>query len=126
MEQSTLHTVRTSRPTMRRAIEVGSLVWAVVALSVGLATLKSYNSDARLLVISASVIAAACAALGAVTLAHHRNRLTGMLLLISCIAPTSFAWVVNVPALVVGAMLLLVPSLVLDSRMNRGPDAVSR
>ena len=102
MEQSTLDTVR----TMRRAIEVGSLVWAVVALSVGLATLKSYNSDARLLVISASVIAAACAALAVVTLAHHRNRLTGMLLL-------------------VGAMLLLVPSLVLDSRMNRGPDAVS-
>ena len=84
--------VRTGR-RVRRAIEVGSLVWAVIALSIGLATLGSYNSDARLLVIAASLVATGSAALASVVLAHHRNRIAGTLLIVSVVAPTSFAWV---------------------------------
>ncbi|HEY3831883.1 MAG TPA: hypothetical protein VGO03_06295 [Acidimicrobiia bacterium] len=88
--------------SVRRAIEVGSIVWAVVALSFGLATLGSYNADARLLVIAASVVAAGSAVLASVSLAHHRDRVAGALLIVSVVAPTSFAYLLNLPALVVG------------------------
>ena len=90
---------------MRRAIEVGAPIWAAVALSFGLATLGSYNSDARPFVVGATIVAAAAAALASVKLAQHRDRIAGVLLIVSAVAPTSFAWVLNVPALFVGAVL---------------------
>jgi hypothetical protein len=106
--------VRRVQPVIvRRMIEVGSLVWAVVALSIGLATFGSYNSDARLLVIAVSIVATGSAALASVSLAHRRDRIAGTLLIVSVVAPTSFAWVLNVPALLVGVVLLVAPSMLL-------------
>ena len=102
---------------VRRVIEVGSRVWAVVALVIGLAMLGSYNTDARLLVIAAAMVAAGSAALASVSLAHRRDRIAGALLIVSVVAPTSFAWVLNVPALLVGVALLVAPSMLLgDAR----------
>ncbi|HEY3833082.1 MAG TPA: hypothetical protein VGO03_12375 [Acidimicrobiia bacterium] len=98
---------------MRRVIEFGSAAWAVVALSVGLATLGSYNGDARPLVIAACLVATSAAVLAWACLARQRDRLAGTLLLVSVIAPTSYAWVLNVPALLVGLVLLLAPSTLL-------------
>jgi hypothetical protein len=104
----------------RRVIEVGSMVWAVVALSVGLATLGSYNSDVHLLVIAACIVGAGSAVLASLTVAHRHDRIAGTLLIVSVIAPTSFAWALNLPALLVGAGLVLAPSMLLRDPHRAG------
>ena len=100
----------------RRVLRVGSLAWAVVGLSVGLAALRTATADARLLFLTACIVGPAAAALAAASLENHRDRLAGLLLLVSVVTPTVFAWILNVPALIVGLGLLVAPSVVVGDR----------
>jgi hypothetical protein len=85
------------------------LVWAVVGAVVALPALSMVTADARVIVGAASVLGPLAAAGAAVALQRQRDRLAGALLLVSALTPTYFAWVLNVPALVVGVMLLVAP-----------------
>jgi hypothetical protein len=105
------------RHVLRRA----SLVWAVVGLSFGLVALRSANDDARLIVASACVTGPLAAVLASVSLANRRDRLAGVLLIASVVTPTVFAWVFNVPALLIGLVLLTAPVFVVsDGSRPRG------
>ena len=105
--------------TMRRAIEVGAVVWAVVGLVVGLRVLQSVNADAQLLVLLACVVGSGAALLASACLSVHRDRLAGALLAASAVSPTVFAWALNVPAVLVGAALVIAPTWVLSERRVR-------
>ena len=56
---------------------------------------------------------AAVAAAG--SLGRHHDRLAGALLLVSALTPTYFAAIVNVPALVLGLVLLVAPRTILPT-----------
>ena len=105
--------------TMRRAIEVGAVVWAVVGLVVGLRVLQSVNADAQLLVLLACVVGWGAALLASACLSVHRDRLAGALLAASAVSPTVFAWAMNVPAVLIGAALMIAPTWVLSERRVR-------
>jgi uncharacterized membrane protein YeaQ/YmgE (transglycosylase-associated protein family) len=100
----------------RRVLLVGSLVWAVVGLSVGLGALRSTETDARFVVLAACVVGSVAALLASVSFAKRRDRLAGGLLLVSVITPTVFAWILNVPALLVGLAVLTSPVFVVRDR----------
>jgi hypothetical protein len=100
----------------RRVLRVGSLVWAVVGLSVGLVALRSANNDARFVLLAACIAGPAAALLASVSLANRRDHWAGALLLVSVVTPTVFAWVLNVPALLVGLALLTAPVFVVSDR----------
>jgi hypothetical protein len=105
--------------TRRRAIELGAVVWAVVGLIVGLRVLQSVNADARVLVLLACVVGSGSALLASACLSAHRDRLAGALLAASAVSPTVFAWAMNVPAVLVGAALVIAPTSVLSERRIR-------
>jgi alpha-beta hydrolase superfamily lysophospholipase len=105
--------------TRRRTIEVGAVVWAVVGLAAGLRVLRSVNADARVLVLVACVVGAGAALLASACLSVHRDRVAGALLAASAITPTVFAWALNVPAVLVGAALVIAPTWVLSERRVR-------
>lgn len=105
--------------TRRQAIEVGAVVWALVGLVVGLRVLQSVNADARLLVLLACVVGSGAALLASTCLSVHRDRLAGALLAASAVSPTVFAWATNVPAVLVGAALMIAPTWVLSERRVR-------
>lgn len=97
----------------RRVLQIGALVWAAIGASVALASLGSVNADARLLV-GAFSIAGPLAAVGAARLlGRGADRTAGVLLLLSVLTPTYFAYVLNLPALVVGLALVVAPHAVL-------------
>jgi len=98
----------------RRLLHLGILAWAVVGLAVAVPSLTRVSPDARLVIGFASVAFPACAVLASMALTHGRDRLAGALLLVSVATPTYFAWVVNVPALLIGLALLVVPSLLVQ------------
>lgn len=100
----------------RRVLRVGSLVWAVVGLSVGLVAFRSANGDARVVFLAACIVGPVASLLACVSLASRRDRLAGALLLVSVVTPTVFAWVLNVPALFVGLALLADPAFVVSDR----------
>lgn len=100
---------------MRRWLEIGAVVWAVIGGTVALLSLATVKSDARLVVGLASVGCPLAAASASVALSHHRERLAGLLLIVSVATPTYFAWALNVPALVFGVMLLAMPNTLLGS-----------
>ncbi len=100
----------------RQMLKTGALVWAVVGLMVALASLGRVNSDALLLVGAASVAFPMAAALASVALGAGRDRTAGLLLLVSVATPTYFAWVLNVPALLLGLTLLVVPRMAVRDR----------
>lgn len=98
----------------RRAVEVGALVWAGVGAAIAIPSLATVNADARLLVGTAAILGP-LAAVGAWQLLQRQaDRMAGALLLVSVLTPTYFAYVVNLPALVVGLLLVTIPHLVLD------------
>ena len=105
--------------TRRQAIEVGAVVWAAVGLVLGLRVLQSVNADARILVLVACVVGAGAALLASACLSVHRDRLGGALLAASAVSPTVFAWALNVPAVLVGAALVIAPTWVLPERRVR-------
>jgi hypothetical protein len=96
------------RPT-RHVLIGGSLAWAVVGAVVALSQVSQSTADARFLVAVASVLFPAAA--GAAGLALHRGALrwAGLLLLASVATPTYMAYALNLPALVVGAGLVIAP-----------------
>jgi hypothetical protein len=103
----------------RRAVQAGAAVWAVVGFSVGFVALRDATSTGRFLVLAAWIVGPAAALLASVSVANHRDRLAGALLLTSVVTPTVFAWVLNVPALLIGLALLIAPAVVSDHRIPR-------
>ncbi len=94
---------------------MGALLWAMVGLAVALPSAAMVNLDARVVVGIASVAFPACAALAALAVAKGRLRMSGLLLVLSAATPTYFAFLLNLPALVVGTALLVVPGLTVRS-----------
>ena len=94
-------------------LQVGALVWAAVGATVALGSLGAVNPDARAIVGIVSVLGPLSALLAATALAHHLDRLSGLLLLVSAATPTYFAWVLNVPALLVGLALIVAPTTII-------------
>lgn len=102
--------------TRRRVIQIGALVWAVVGGLVAFTALSDVNPDARFFVGFASVLGPAAAIAASIALSRRRDRLAGVLLIVSVITPTYFAWVLNVPALLVGLILLIAPRVAVEER----------
>ena len=90
----------------RMVIEFGAAIWGVVGAALALGGLSDVNSDVRWPAGIASIAFPLCAITGAVALRSGRDRLAGVLLLLSVATPTYFAYVLNLPALIVGAGLL--------------------
>jgi hypothetical protein len=88
------------------------VVWAAVAFVVAIGSLDTVNPDSRLLVGAATIVGVLAAVAAARQLARGSDRSAGLLLLVSVLAPTYFAWILNVPALVVGLVLLAAPRAV--------------
>ena len=96
--------------TRRRVLQVGVVVWAWCGAAVALASVRSLNADARVLVAVASVVGPSLAILAARQLSRRADRLAGVFLLISALlTPTYFAYVINLPALLVGIALSAAP-----------------
>jgi hypothetical protein len=100
----------------RQVIRLGSIVWAVVGFTVALRSIGAVDADARVLVLTACVVRSASAVMASAAVNSRHERLAGVLLVVSVITPTFFSWVLNVPALVVGAMLIFAPAVVTDRR----------
>lgn len=81
--------------------------WSAVALTVVLLAFETVNHDARYIVgvLGAAACAAAFVAGRVLGSAGNRRR-AGLLLVASSAAPTSYAWLLNVPALLVGLFLM--------------------
>lgn len=105
----------------RRLVVIGSAVWAVVGAAIAAASVSNVNDDAKLLVGMSSVLFPLCAVGAAVALDRRRDRLAGALLLVSVATPTYFAYALNLGALVVGAVLLVAPSVILGDRRSPTP-----
>jgi hypothetical protein len=95
--------------TRRRAIAVGSLIWAAAGGVIALTALDSVGANARLIVGLASTLGPLAAIAAAWLILRGHNRAAGALLLLSVLTPTYFAYVLNLPALVVGLVLLIAP-----------------
>jgi hypothetical protein len=93
-------------------LQVGAIMWAALGAMIAIPSIGSVNPDARVALGILSVACPLAAALAARALARHRDRLAGVLLVMSVATPTYFAYVVNLPALVVGLALLIAPSAV--------------
>jgi len=100
----------------RRVLQIGAIVWAVMGFVLAISAFGEVNSDARLPVGVASIAFPAAAVLAAFALNSYRERAAGLLFLISVATPTYFAYVVNLPALVVGLALLVAPKISVRSR----------
>src|SRR4051812_35303193 len=110
------HDTRQLRITMdrRRAVQIGVLVWAGVGAAVAVAAFGDVNEDTRALVGFASVACPLSAVAGAWFLGRHADRLAGVLLLVSVLTPTYFAYPLNLFALAAGLALVAVPSTLLS------------
>jgi hypothetical protein len=74
----------------------------------------SANDDARLLVGLASVVGPLLGVGAAVQLSRHADRSAGVLLVLSALlTPTYFAFVINIPALLIGVTLAVAAHRVL-------------
>jgi hypothetical protein len=104
----------------RRVMQVGAATWAVIALAVALPSVAMASTDARVLVGAASVLGPLAAATAAVVLRRGGDRWAGALLLVSVVTPTYFVWVVNLPALVAGVVLVVAPAVVVGLRGEMG------
>lgn len=108
----------------RQVLQVGVVVWAIVGASVALLSLGNVNEDARLLVGLFSIGGPLAAVGAARLLAQGMDRPAGALLLVSVLTPTYFAYVLNVPALVIGLVMVAAPHAVVDddrARANSQP-----
>lgn len=105
----------------RGALQAGALVWTVVGAAVALTALGNVNVDARVLVGTASMVGPLLAIGAALLLSRRADRTAGVLLVLSAVlTPTYFAYVLNVPALVVGFVLLIAPHRVLPKTPKTG------
>ena len=99
----------------RRALRVGALVWAAAGCVIALTAFGQVNDDAVVLVAAASAAFPLAAGAASLALGRGRDRLAGILLVTSAATPTYFAWVLNVPALVIGFALVAAPSVIVSS-----------
>jgi hypothetical protein len=90
----------------RRSLEIGSTLWALLGAAIAITALGDVNADAKILVGVASVLFPLCALGAAFELRHQRDRFAGVLLLLSVATPTYFAYPLNLPALVIGLVLV--------------------
>jgi hypothetical protein len=91
----------------RWTLQIGAMAWAALGALIAVASLASVNDDARLLVGGLTIGGPLAAAVASYALAGHRDRVAGVLLLVSVATPTYFFWIVNLPALVLGLALLV-------------------
>jgi hypothetical protein len=104
----------------KQVLALGAAVWAVVGFAIAATSMATVDGGAPVAVGAASVVFPACAVVAALAVAGDRHRTAGVLLLLSVATPTYFAWIVNVPALLVGAALVLSPGrTVAGSRRER-------
>ena len=96
----------------KRAVEIGATAWAMVAFTVAVVSLANVGTDALVVVGAASVLLPLAAFLAAIAAALDQLRVAGALLVISAATPTYFAWVLNIPALLAGAVLLAAPGMI--------------
>lgn len=102
---------------MRRALIAGAIAWAMVGAAVALTPLPAIDADARLLIGVMGVAFPACAAAAAFALLHQRDRLGGGLLLLSVLTPTYYLYLLPIPALIIGVILLTRPATLLGSKV---------
>jgi hypothetical protein len=100
----------------RRALTVCAIVWSVLGFIVGLTALPSVNADAVVLFAVACAVGPACALFAALALRNLRDRLAGVMLAISVVTPSVFAWPLNLAALLVGLAVVIAPSRVIANR----------
>ena len=87
---------------------------------VGLTALPSVNADAVVVFAVACAVGPASALGAALALHYFRDRLAGLLLVISVVTPAVFAWPLNLVALIVGLAIVITPSKVIaDRRVHR-------
>ena len=103
----------------RRVQSLGALLWAVVGAAVALSSVSDVNADARVLVAAASIVGPLAAVAASRLLARGDDRAAGALLLLSALTPTYFAYVLNVPALLIGAVLLAAPRAIVPRPVPR-------
>ena len=99
-------------------MRIGALVWAIVGALVAFSALSDVNADARLLAGIASVVGPVAAIAASLALGQRHDRWAGALLIVSVATPTYFAWVLNVPALLVGLILLMAPRVAMGDRKS--------
>lgn len=110
--------------TRGQMVQAGTLVWIVAGGAVALGSLGDVNDDAQLLVGIASVVGPLLGVGATVQLGRHADRSAGVLLVLSALlTPTYFAYVINIPALVVGVMLALAAHRVLPESGSGGRSA---
>jgi HAAS len=95
-----------ARFRVRVVTAVLGVVWGVGAALIALTSLGAVNGDARLLVGAASVVFPLAAVMAAFAAVRDRLRLAGALLVVSAATPTYFFWVANLPALIIGVLLI--------------------
>lgn len=105
----------------RRVVAIGSVVWAVLGAAIAMPSIPNVNDDAKVLVGVCSVLFPLCAVGAALALHRRRDRLAGALLLASVATPTYFAYALNLGALVVGAVLVVAPTVLLGDRRSPAP-----
>jgi hypothetical protein len=104
----------------RRTLTVGAIVWAVLGFIVGLTALPDVNPDAVVLFAVACAVGPLAALFASLALRNLRDRLAGLLLVISVVTPAVFAWPLNLAALVAGLAIIISPSKVIaDRRVDR-------
>jgi len=103
----------------RRTLTVGAGTWAVLGFIVGLTAIPSVNDDAVVVFAIACAVGPAAALFAAFAMHHHRDRLAGLMLVISVVTPAVFAWPLNLLALLLGLAILVTPSKVIADRRIR-------
>ena len=91
----------------------------MVAFIVAAGSWAEVSTDALVLVGAASVVLPLAAFLAAIAAAHDRLRAAGALLVLSAATPSYFAWVLNIPALLAGVVLLAAPGMIV--KRSRAP-----
>lgn len=86
----------------RRYGTLAIVLWAFLAAGLASAVAADSTSSGRALVIAAGVVGVGAAIGAAVALARGQRRLAGVLLVVSVITPSSFAYVPNLLALGAG------------------------
>ena len=104
----------------RRWLQAGAVVWAAIGFLVAGLALTGMAGPAPVLVWVATIAFPASAVLAAAFLERGHVRVAGALLAASAATPTYFAWILNVPALLVGLALLLAPGVVIASEAAAG------
>ncbi len=89
-----------------RYFQIFAFVWALVGFGTAISGLSRTSGDARSLVTTFSVLGPLSALGAAVLIRKGTLRWAGVLLVLSVATPTYFAWPINIPALLVGLLLL--------------------